>query len=67
MNGVAPDVPAVSALLESLKTDTDLSTLWVSTAKADDGGSVSFTLTASLGSTARGHRLETFLKGAKCK
>jgi type IV pilus assembly protein PilM len=67
MNGIAADVPAVSALLESLKTDTDLTTLWVSTAKADDGGIVSFTVTASLGATARGHRLETFFKGAKCK
>ncbi len=67
MNGVAADVPAVSALLESLKTDTDLTTLWVSTAKADDGGIVSFTVTASLGATARGHRLETFFKGATCK
>ncbi len=68
MNGVAPGLPSVSALLDSLKTDTDLTVLWVSTAQAPTGvGAVQFTVTASLGSSARGHRLETFFKGAKCK
>jgi type IV pilus assembly protein PilM len=68
MNGVAPGLPSVSALLDSLRTDTDLTVLWVSTAQAPTGpGAVQFTLTASLGSSARGHRLETFFKGAKCK
>ena len=68
MNGVAPGLPSVSALLDSLRTDTDLTVLWVSTAQAPTGASgVQFTVTASLGSSARGHRLETFFKGAKCK
>ena len=68
MNGVAPGLPSVSALLDSLRTDTDLAVLWVSTAQAPSGpGAVQFTLTASLGSSARGHRLETFFRGAKCK
>ena len=64
----APGLPSVSALLDSLRTDTDLTVLWVSTAQAPTGASgVQFTVTASLGSSARGHRLETFFKGAKCK
>jgi len=68
MSGVAPGLPSVSALLDSLRTDTDLTVLWVSTATAPTGaGAVQFTVTASLGSSARGHRLETFFKGAKCK
>ncbi len=69
MNGTAPDLPAVSALLDSLKSDTDLTVLWVTTAhvSGDTSKSVAFTITASLGSTARGHRLETFFKEASCK
>jgi hypothetical protein len=68
MNGIAPGLPSVSALLDSLKNDTDLSVLWVSTAQAPTGpGAVQFTVTATLGSTARGHRLETFFRGAQCK
>jgi type IV pilus assembly protein PilM len=68
MTGLAQDVKGVAALQDSLKDNTDLTVLWVSTAKADaSGGAVTFTLTASLGSTARGHRLETFFKGEKCK
>ena len=69
MTGLAPGLPSVSALLDSLRTDTDLSVLWVSTAAAPSAGAggVQFTLTASLGSSARGHRLETFFRGAKCK
>jgi hypothetical protein len=66
MSGTAPDMPSVSALLDSLKDDTDLSVLWVSTAHAVDR-SITFTVTASLGASARGHRLETFFKGASCK
>jgi type IV pilus assembly protein PilM len=68
INGSAPDLAAVAAFEDLLKTDTDLTVLWVATAKATTGGaSVDFTLTASLGSGARGHRLETFFKGASCK
>jgi hypothetical protein len=69
--GQAASLTQVSALLDSLKNDTDLTVLWVGTAKASavqgapDG--VEFTVSASLGSTARGHRLETLFKGAKCK
>ena len=41
---------------------------WATTAHiAGDGRSVGFTITASLGSTARGHRLETFFMEASCK
>jgi len=39
--------------------------LWLTTAKSGTG--VDFTITAALGASARGHRLETFFKGAKCK
>ena len=69
MNGTAPDLSAVSALLDSLRSDTDLTVLWATTAHiAGDSRSVGFTITASLGSTARGHRLETFFKEASsCK
>jgi len=41
--------------------------LWESALKATATNSVEFTVTASLGATARGHRLENFFKGAKCK
>ena len=68
MTGVAPGLPSVSALLDSLRNDTDLTILWVSSAAASTtDGTVNFTVTASLGSTARGHRLETFFRGPKCK
>ncbi len=72
MSGVAPDLPSVSALLDSLRNDTDLSVLWVSTAHATPAvgntpASVGFTVNAALGSTARGHRLETFFKESKCR
>ena len=72
MSGSAPNLPSVSALLDSLRKDTDLSVLWVSTAaatppSAGTTASVTFTVTASLGSTARGDRLETFFKESKCK
>jgi type IV pilus assembly protein PilM len=67
ITGTAPSVPAVSAFLDSLKTDTDLSTLWASTVKARQNGGVDFTLSTALGKTARGHRLETFFRGTKCK
>ena len=76
MLGIAPDLPSVAALLDSLKNDTDLSVLWMSTAAAPDPGNgsgavtdnvVKFTVTASLGTSARGHRLEKFFKGASCK
>ncbi len=67
LNGAAASLPAVAAFLDSLKKDTDLAVLWASTAKADANGAVDFTVTATLGSTARGNRLETFFKGAKCK
>jgi type IV pilus assembly protein PilM len=65
LSGVAPNLSSVSALLDSLRTDADLTTLWLSTAKSATG--VDFTITASLGSSARGHRLETLFKGATCK
>jgi type IV pilus assembly protein PilM len=67
MNGIAPGLPSVSALLDSLRSDTDLTVLWVTTAQAQKGVGVQFTVTASLGSTARGHRLESFFRGATCK
>jgi type IV pilus assembly protein PilM len=72
MGGTAPNLASVSALLDSLRDDTDLSVLWVSTANSTATAnaaatSVNFSITASLGSTARGHRLETFFKEAKCK
>jgi hypothetical protein len=69
MNGTAPDLSAVSALLDSLKSDTDLTVLWVTTAHVSGttSRSVAFTITTSLGSTARGHRLETFFKEASCR
>ncbi|HEV7524264.1 MAG TPA: type IV pilus assembly protein PilM [Acidimicrobiia bacterium] len=66
INGSAPNLPAVAALKDSLGSDTDLSVVWVSTARSTLG-TVDFTITASLGDTARGHRLETLFKGATCK
>jgi len=65
IGGDAPTLTAVSAFLDTLKADTDLSGLWMSTAKANGG--VEFTITGTLGTTARGHRLETFFRGTKCK
>ncbi len=72
LTGVAPDLPAVAALQDSLGADTDLSVLWVSTAAATAAtvgspAQVDFTVTASLGATARGHKLESFFKESKCK
>jgi len=72
MTGSAPDLASVAALQDALKTDADLTVLWVTTSssRAGAGGSgtgVAFTLTAALGPQARGHRLETFFKGAACK
>jgi type IV pilus assembly protein PilM len=67
MNGYAANVPAVAAFLDALRKDTDLSTLWVTTAKQGTTAPIEFTLTAQLGATARGHRLESFFKEAKCK
>jgi type IV pilus assembly protein PilM len=72
MAGTAPDVRAVAALLDSLRDDTDLTTVWVSSVHQTDAtagvpASVTFALNATLGSTARGHRLETFFKESKCK
>jgi type IV pilus assembly protein PilM len=67
ISGYAANVPAVAAFLDSLKKDTDLSVLWVTTAKQGTTAPIEFTLTANLGTTARGHRLESFFKEAKCK
>jgi type IV pilus assembly protein PilM len=67
VNGYATSVPAVAAFLDSLKNDTDLSELWVTTAKQGTNAPIEFTLTAQLGTTARGHRLESFFKEEKCK
>lgn len=68
MTGDAPNLAAVAAFQDALNADPDLSVLWVTTAKAGTSAtSVQFTLTASLGAQARGHRLETFFKGASCK
>ncbi len=64
--GNAPDLPAVSALLDALKADPDLAGGWISTAKSGTDG-VDFTLGASLAASARGNRLETFFRGPKCK
>jgi hypothetical protein len=67
INGYANSVPAVAAFLDSLKKDTDLAELWVTTAKQGTSAPIEFTLTAQLGTTARGHRLESFFKEEKCK
>jgi len=67
MNGIAPSLTSVSALLDSLRSDSDVTVLWVTTAQAQKGIGVTFTVTATLGSTARGHRLESFFRGATCK
>jgi type IV pilus assembly protein PilM len=74
ISGTAPSVPAVAALIDTLQKDTDLSVVWVTTAKLDGEVSlgthqqvIDFTVTANLGHTARGHRLESFFKEAKCK
>ncbi len=69
VNGVAPDLPSVAALVDALRADTDLSDVWMSTAHtpSGEGPAIGFTITATLGATARGHRLETFFEGAKCK
>jgi type IV pilus assembly protein PilM len=67
MNGIAPGLPSVSALLDSLHGDPDLTVLWATTAQAQKAVGVQFTVTASLASTARGHRLESFFRGATCK
>jgi len=73
MSGIAPDLPKVSALLDALKSDTDLTAVWVTTAAAPSaaapgaGSGITWTITGTLGSSARGHRLETFFKGEQCK
>ena len=69
MTGTAPHLESVSALLDSVRKDSDLAVVWVTTAQAPptSSGSVQFTVTASLGSSARGQRLETFFRGPKCK
>src|SRR5262249_61623942 len=73
ITGSAPNVPAVSALIDALQKDTDLTVIWVTTAKVGETTlgtglhRIDFSLTASLGHTARGHRLESFFKEAKCK
>jgi hypothetical protein len=67
ISGSAGDLPAVSLLVDSLRQDTDLTVLWVSTVKSKSDHGVDFTLSASLGTTARGHRLESFFKGTPCK
>jgi hypothetical protein len=72
VTGTAPDLTTVANLEDALNSDSDVTVLWVTTVKADTGANpgatgVKFTLTAALGSTARGHRLETFFKGAACK
>ena len=68
MSGSAPDLSTVAAVLDSLNHDGDLALQWVSTAHAgSDATSVDFTFTASLGTTSRGHRLETFFQEEPCK
>jgi type IV pilus assembly protein PilM len=67
IGGQAPSVPAVAALLDALQKDTDLSVLWVTTAAKGTSAPIDFQLTAQLGATARGNRLETFFKEATCK
>ncbi|HUI49094.1 MAG TPA: PilN domain-containing protein, partial [Acidimicrobiia bacterium] len=70
MTGIAPSVSVVSTFMDALQHDTDLTNLWMTTAKSGttaNTAGVQFTITASLGSTARGHRLETFFGEAKCK
>ncbi len=66
--GTAPGLPSVAALVDALSKDSDLSVVWASSVKAGaTAGSVDFSITASLGTTARGYRLESFFKETKCK
>lgn len=69
INASAPDLVSVSTLLDLLNNKvTNVAGTWASTAHlGGDGKSVEFTLTTSLGATARGHRLEDFFKGTTCK
>jgi type IV pilus assembly protein PilM len=69
INATAPDVVSITTLLDSLnKNVTDVTGTWASSAHiGGDNKSVEFSLTASLGATARGHRLEDFFKGTTCK
>ena len=70
MNGIAPDLAVgIRRCWTRCRRSTPTSrALWVSTAQARHGrrGRRSRS-TASLGIDARGHRLESFFKGAKCK
>ena len=70
LTGQAADLATVATFQDQLNRDADLTVLWVTTAKlagSTGTGPVQFTITASLGAQARGHRLETFFKGASCK
>jgi hypothetical protein len=69
INATAPDLISVAQLLDLLNGKvTNVAGPWASTAHVgSDGTSVEFTLTTSLGATARGHRLEDFFKGTTCK
>lgn len=67
LTGSAPNLPAVSAFLDALKADPDLAGNWISSVKTGATGGVDFSLSATLGASARGNRLETFFKGPKCK
>jgi type IV pilus assembly protein PilM len=69
INATAPDIVSVATLLDLLNNKvTNVAGAWASTAHlGSDGTSVEVTLTASLGATARGHRLEDFFKGTTCK
>jgi type IV pilus assembly protein PilM len=67
MSGSAPNLPSVSQLVDQLRKDPDLAVLWVSTVTAKSDKGVDFNVSAALGSSARGHRLESFFKGTPCK
>jgi type IV pilus assembly protein PilM len=67
--GGATSLAAIAQYIDALKKDTDIAAVWVSSAqRAGTGLSlITFQLTAQLAKTARGHRLETFLKEPPCK
>jgi hypothetical protein len=70
LSGVAQSYPSLASFIDALRKDTDIAKVWVASAQQAKFGSqdmVTFTLSAELGKTARGHRLETFIKEQPCK
>jgi type IV pilus assembly protein PilM len=70
LTGVAAGYPQLAAFVDSLRQEPDLAKVWVAQAQETKFGTqdvISFTLSAELGKTARGNRLETFFKEKPCK